>query len=145
MRHPRLAGCPRRWILIGLLGVIAGVLAWSDMRSAFADSEFPFNHELLLEARPMAGSKRVPSLDIAANGAAEIDLWCDTVRGQLVVARDTITILTGPKTERQCPPDRVQGDEEMLSTLAEVTNWRREGDVLILIGPRTVRFRLQTN
>jgi heat shock protein HslJ len=93
----------------------------------------------------MKGSKRVPSLDIDANGSAEIDLWCNTVRGQLVVAGDTITILTGTKTERQCPQERVQGDEDMLSTLTEVTNWRREGDVLILTGPRTVRFRLQTN
>jgi hypothetical protein len=33
----------------------------------------------------------------------------------------------------------------VLGALNEVTNWRREGDVLVLIGTRTMRFRLQTN
>ncbi len=122
-----------------------GVATWSSTGDARAESDFPFNRELLLDAPPMKGSKRVPSLDIGPNGAAEFVLWCNTVRGQLVVAGDTITILTGPSTERQCPQERLRGDEEMLAALTEVTNWRREGDLLILSGPRTVRFRLQTN
>lgn len=141
MPHACLTGRRRRWAFIGLLGA----LAWTGVGGALADSTFPFDRELVLDAQPMKGSKRLPSLDIAANGSAEIDLWCNTVHGQLVVAGDTITIVTGPKTERQCPPERAQGDEDMLSVLTEVTNWRREGDVLILTGPHTVRFRLQTN
>ena len=55
------------------------------------------------------------------------------------------TVLTGEKTDRQCPPDRARGDDDMLAALTQVTNWRRDGDTLILIGPRTLRFRLQTN
>ena len=42
-------------------------------------------------------------------------------------------------------PERAQADDEVLGALNEVTNWRREGDVLVLIGTRTMRFRLQTN
>jgi heat shock protein HslJ len=110
-----------------------------------AQSEFPFGRELLLDARPMKGSKRVPMLDIDEKGLAEIDLWCNSVKGQMVVAGDTITILTGEKTERSCPPERTQADDDVLSALNEVTSWRREGDVLVLIGTRTIRFRLQTN
>jgi heat shock protein HslJ len=110
-----------------------------------AQSAFPFDHELLLDAAPMKGSKRVPSLDIAANGAAEIALWCNTVKAQLIVAGDTITVIAGPSTERQCPPERLRGDEDLLSALTQATNWRREGDYLILTGGRTVRFHLQTN
>jgi heat shock protein HslJ len=110
-----------------------------------AQTEFPFGRELLLDARPMKGSKRVPMLDVDEKGLAEIDLWCNSVKGQLVVAGDTITIITGEKTERSCPPERVQADDEVLAALNEVTNWRREGDVLVLIGTRTIRFRLQTN
>jgi heat shock protein HslJ len=72
-------------------------------------------------------------------------LWCNSVKAQLVVAGDTITIVAGDKTDKQCPPERLRGDEDILSALAEVTNWRREGDLLILTGSRTVRFRLQTN
>jgi len=109
------------------------------------DREFPFGRELLLDAAPMKGSKRVPSLDIADNGRADIDLWCNSVKGQMVVAGDTITILTGEKTERSCAPERMRGDEEVLAALTEVTNWRREGDLLILTGARTLRFRLSTN
>jgi heat shock protein HslJ len=110
-----------------------------------AQSQFPFGQELLLDTAPMKGSKRVPSLDIAENGLADIDLWCNSVKGQMVVAGDTITILTGEKTDRSCDPDRMRGDDDVLAALNEVTNWRREGDVLVLIGTRTMRFRLQTN
>jgi heat shock protein HslJ len=126
-------------------------LAFAAAAAAFlapagaAQSEFPFGRELLLDVQPMKGSKRVPMLDIDDRGLAEIDLWCNSVKGQMVVAGDTITIITGEKTDRTCPPERVQADDEVLGALNEVTNWRREGDVLVLIGTRTMRFRLQTN
>jgi heat shock protein HslJ len=110
-----------------------------------AAQEFPFGRELMLDVAPMKGSKRVPMLDIDPRGIADIDLWCNSVKGQMVVAGDTITILTGPKTERTCPPERSQADDDVLSALNEVTSWRRDGDVLVLIGTRTMRFRLQTN
>ena len=110
-----------------------------------AEQEFPFGRELMLDVAPMKGSKRVPMLDIDPKGVADIDLWCNSVKGQMVVAGDTITILTGQKTERTCPPERAQADDDVLSALNEVTSWRREGDVLVLIGTRTMRFRLQTN
>ena len=110
-----------------------------------AERTFPYDKEFRLDANPMRGSKRVPILDIRSNGQAAIDLWCNSVQGQLVVVDDTITVLTGEKTDRQCPPERTRGDDDMLAALNQVTNWRRDGDILILIGPRNLRFRLQTN
>jgi heat shock protein HslJ len=108
--------------------------------------EFPYERELLLDVDPMPGSKRVPSIDIAANGGVAIDMWCNSVQGQLVVAGDTITVLTGPVTTRECPPERAQGDEDMLAALAQVSTWRWEGEhILILNGARPLRFRVQTN
>ena len=69
-----------------------------------------------------------------------------TTEGQFVVASDTITVLTGQATQRQCPPERAQGDEQLLTALSQVTNWRRRGDTLELIGgPRTLRFKVPTN
>ena len=53
--------------------------------------------------------------------------------------------MTGQPTERQCPPERARGDAELLAALNEVTNWRRQGDIVLLIGPRTLRFRVPTN
>jgi heat shock protein HslJ len=119
------------------------VAAVTPLRAA--ETQFPFNRELLLDAKPMRGWKQVPSLEIAANGAVSIDLWCNSVQGQIVVVEDTISVLTGPKTDRSCPPEQARGDEQMLSLLTQVTAWRREGDALILIGPQTLRFRPPTN
>jgi heat shock protein HslJ len=124
---------------------IAALVATGVVGLAAAQSSFPFDHELLLDTAPMKGSKRVPSLDIKADGAAEIVLWCNTVKAQLVVAGDTITVITGPSTGPQCPPERIRADEDLMAALTQATNWRRDGDLLILTGGKTVRFRLQTN
>jgi heat shock protein HslJ len=133
---------PAARAVVVVLGIAAGTVA---VPALAAPSEFPFGRELLLDAPPMKGSKRVPSLEIAENGLADIELWCGGVKGQLVVAGDTITILTGAKTERSCTAERMRGDDDLLAALNEVTNWRREGEFLVLTGARTMRFRLQTN
>ena len=94
------------WLAVGL--VCLGALP------ALAAGEFPFDSELLLDVKPMKGSKRVPSLAIAPSGETSIDLWCNTVTAQVVIADNTITIMTGEKTDRQCPPDRMEGDDALL-------------------------------
>jgi heat shock protein HslJ len=106
---------------------------------------FPFDSELILDAAPMRGSKRVPNMDVAANGAMVLEMWCNRIEGQLVVAGDTLTVLTGQATNRDCPPERAHGDAALLAALNEVTHWRREGNTLVLIGPRSLRFRFPTN
>ena len=131
-----------RWCLIGVLAALASGGPNAGLAS---ESRFPFDSELLLDAKPMRGSKRIPNMDVAANGAIALEMWCNRVEGQLVVAADTITVMTGPVSDRQCPPERARGDADLLSVLTEVTSWRREGDVVLLIGPRTLRFRLPTN
>jgi heat shock protein HslJ len=142
--HPSgLFACWRR-AFCALLVFSSVVFAPLERRAAAAET-FPFDEELLLDARPMRGSKRVPMLDIRADGAVLIELWCNSVQGQVVVAADTITVLTGPKTDRTCTPERERGDQEMLSALEQATNWRREGDTLLLIGPQKLRFRRATN
>ena len=123
---------------IGLATVVPGT-------SSAADATFPFDRELVLDAPPMKGSKQMPRIEVATSGAAEIGLWCNSMRGQVIVVNDTITILPGPRTENQCAPERGQGDEDMLAALTEMTNWRWDGDKLMLTGARTLRFRLQTN
>ena len=126
-------------------GVAVSLTALTLDRPLAAAEGFPFDQELLLDAKPMRGSKRVPTLDIRANGEVLIDLWCNSVQGQLVVAADTITVMTGPRTDRSCPPERLRGDEEVLFALQQVTNWRREGDALVLMGPQSLRFYRATN
>jgi heat shock protein HslJ len=107
--------------------------------------EFPFGHELLLDASPMRGSKKVPMLDIGDAGTAEIELWCNSVKAQLVIAGATITIITGETSVRQCAPDRARADDDLLAALNGVTNWRMERSALVLTGSRTLRFRPPSN
>jgi heat shock protein HslJ len=106
---------------------------------------FPFGSELVLDANPMRGSKKLPVLDIGQNGAAEIELWCNSVKAQLVVAANTITIITGPLSSRQCPPDYARADDDLLTALNQTTNWRIEESALVFTGGKTLRFRMQTN
>ena len=106
---------------------------------------FPFGHELLLDASPMRGSKKVPMLDIGDAGTAEIELWCNSVKAQLVIAGATITIITGETSARQCAPDRARADDDLLAALNGVTNWRMERSALVLTGSRTLRFRPASN
>jgi hypothetical protein len=113
--------------------------------AAASERTFPFDRELLLDVAPMPGSKRVPIIEIDANGAASIDLWCASLRGQASVGEDSISIVPGPMQPTQCPADRQSGDESLLAALAQVTNWRRTGDVIELRGATTLRFRLMTN
>ena len=109
-------------------------------------AEFPFEHELSLDVEPLPGSRRVPSLEVEKNGSAELDLWCARVQLQVTVVGETITIASGPTRAQPCSSaDLARGDEELLAALVQVTSWRREDDVLVLVGPQTLRFRLSTH
>lgn len=108
-------------------------------------TEFPFDSELILDVRPMPGSKRIPNMDIAGNGTIAVEMWCNRVDGQLVIAGDTITVMTGQPTDRPCTPARAQADAEFLDALNAVTNWKRAGDFVRFTGPKTLTFRVPTN
>jgi heat shock protein HslJ len=127
-----------RWWL-GLCGVLGMTI------QAAAQNEFPFEGELILDVRPMPGSKRIPNMDIARDGRIVLEMWCNRADGQVVVAGDTVTVVIGQPTARACPAERERGDAELLDALNGVTNWKRDGDLVRLIGPKSLRFRLPTN
>lgn len=132
----------RQWSLrVALCALLAGAAGSSLAQQA----EFPFDGELILDAPPMPGSKRIPNMDIAADGKVALEMWCSRAEGQVVVAGDTITVMTSPPTDRPCTPEQARRDAELLEALNAVTNWRREGDFVHLIGPKTLRFRVPTN
>ena len=111
------------------------------------EAEFPFERELLLEIDPLPGSRQVPSLEVEKNGSAEIDLWCARAHAQVAVSGQTITItiVPGAAQTRPCTPDQARGDDDLLAALTQATRWQREDDLLILVGPQTLRFRLSTH
>ena len=110
-----------------------------------AGDAFPFGSTLMLDAAPMRGSKRIPMIEITENGTASIDLWCASARAQAVITDHAISIAAADLQNAQCEPDRQSRDEELLAALAQVTNWRRDGDVVELLGATSLRFRLMTN
>jgi heat shock protein HslJ len=126
-------------------GLLVLLMLAMSAPSLAAERSFPFDSELMLDARPMKGSKRVPVIGIGRNGEATIDLWCNSIEGQIVVIDSTISVMTGAKTERQCDAARMRGDEDLLAALLQATSWSRDGDVVTLRGARTLRFRQPTN
>jgi hypothetical protein len=142
-RSPDCCRIGRHLLVAAMVALLAAVATTTGAR---AQSNFPFGRELLMDTAPMAGSKRVPILDIADNGLAEITLWCATVKARLIVVADTITVLIGPKETPSCSPEQARRDEDLLASLSQATNWRLDQDVLVLSGgPTALRFYLQTN
>ena len=91
----------------------------------------------------------MPVLTVEPSGNARIDLWCKTVTARLEISEAAIKVEAGPLPEElpemqsagQCSPERVQADEELLATFTQVTGWRREGDAIMLEGPKVLRLR----
>jgi len=124
---------------------VACVLAFVFVTTAFAQSDFPYERDMVLDTRPMRGGKRVPILAIGAGGRAQIDLWCKRGEGQAAIAGDTITIIIGAMADEPCTPERTLADEDMIAALAGVTNWAIRGDVVTLTGAKPLRFRLASH
>jgi len=112
---------------------------------ARAQEEFPFGLEMTLDAARQPSSKRVPNLEIGDNGEVVLELWCKGGKGQFSVAGNTVIFVPGAMQDRPCPPDRAQADDELIAVLSDVATWKRQGDLVTLIGAKPLRFRINTN
>jgi heat shock protein HslJ len=130
----------RKWC-----GVLAVAMMIAQSAIPSYAQQVPFEGELLLDARPMPGSKRIPNMDVAADGTIALEMWCNRVEGQVIVAGDTITVITGQPTDRGCSPERARADADLIEALNSVTNWRRQGDTVLLVGPKNLRFKVPSN
>jgi heat shock protein HslJ len=132
---------------VGAAGIATALLSpATTIREAYAAEDgFPFGMEMTLDAAPLPGSKRIPDLDIGDAGEATLELWCKGGKGQFSVAGNTIVFVAGPMQDRACPPERAQADDQLVAALSEATTWKRQGDLVSFIGPRTLHFRLLTN
>jgi heat shock protein HslJ len=130
--------------IAGLLACVA--LAGAIMPAAAAsDTAFPFGSELALDAAPLPGTKRVPTIEIDEDGTAAFNLWCARVSGSASVTADAITIVPSKTLSAQCTPEQLTQDAALLAALSQVTTWRRDGDVIDFLGTTPLRFRLMTN
>ncbi len=149
-----LAGVYSSACISGGLGalMIAAISAVS-VAPARASEQFPFGSELMLDAEPVRGSKRVPTMQVEDDGTASIDLWCASLKAQATIDNAALTIVPGalqttiPGTNQAvpCDPDREARDTDLLAALTQVTGWRRSGDVIELTGATPLRFRLMAN
>lgn len=123
---------------------------------AQAQAEFPYDRVMLLDVAPMRPLKRVPILTVQENGSATIELWCRTGNARVQISGSTIGFEIAPlpealpqyMSEGQCSDARMQADAEMLAALAQVTEWRRQGDGIVLNGPnapKPMRFRASSH
>jgi hypothetical protein len=110
-----------------------------------AEAEFPFEVELLFDAKPLPGSKRIPMLEVFEDGRAMIDLWCHSGNGRIEIKGEMVTVTFGPMQPQGCTPDRLARDQELGGALAKVTQWRMEDDVVVLVGPTELRFRVSSH
>lgn len=125
-----------------MFAAVAGLLM---SVAAHAEEGFPFGTEMTLEAVPQPGSKRIPNIEIGDNGEVVLELWCKGGKGQFSVAGNTVIFVPGAIQDRSCPPVKAQADDDLVTALAAVETWKRQGDVLTLIGPKPLRFRTNGN
>ncbi|MET0971613.1 MAG: META domain-containing protein [Tardiphaga sp.] len=110
-----------------------------------AAEEFPFGLEMTLDAQRMPGSKRIPNLEIGDAGETRVELWCKGGKGQFSIAGSTMVFVAGAMEVRNCPEAQAALDDQLLVDLGAATNWQRRGDAITFIGPKPLRFRLNTN
>jgi hypothetical protein len=116
------------------------------MTQVAAQTSFPFDQEMLLEVKPLPGSRRVPMLEVQSGGKATVDLWCHSASADVALSGSEIKFTFVSAQQENCTPERVELDQQMAAALTEVTNWRREDDIIVLVGPTTTfRFRLSTH
>jgi hypothetical protein len=112
---------------------------------AHAEGEFPFGLEMTLDVARQPGSKRLPTLEIGDNGAAVFELWCKGGKGQFSVAGNTVIFVPGPIEDHACPVARAQADDDLIAALSEAATWKRQNDLVLFIGRKPLRFRINTN
>ncbi|HEX7924837.1 MAG TPA: META domain-containing protein [Bradyrhizobium sp.] len=132
-------------ILNGGVAALALVAAAVGARPVQAQEDFPFGFVMTLDAARMAGSKRIPSIEVGDNGEVILELWCDGGKGQFSVAGNTIVFVPGAMENRTCTPDRAQADKDLLTSLGDITSWRRQGDQVTFVGSKSLRFVINSN
>jgi hypothetical protein len=106
---------------------------------------FPYDQEMLLETKPLPGSRRVPMMEIHPGGKASVDMWCHSAVAQFTITGSDVKIEFVSAKPENCTPERIELDQAMAKALLEITQWRRRNDIVEFVGPTTFRFRLSTH
>ena len=137
----RMSGMLSRWSR-PVLAATAIVLAAVAPASA---QSFPYDQEMLLDVKPLPGSRRVPMMEVHPDGKATVDMWCHSAVAEIAVTGDEVKFTFVSAKPENCTPERIELDQAMAKALLEVTSWRQQKDIVEFIGPTTFRFRLSTH
>jgi len=140
-----------RRCLGGTVVIVVGLLLLPAV--ARTAGEFPFDRELILDAKRMGGLRRLPILTVEPNGNAVVDLWCKAVQARVELSDTAIKIEAAPlpadlpsmMVAGQCSPERMQADQDLLAALTQVTEWRAQGQAVVLNGPTMLRFHASSH
>jgi hypothetical protein len=125
---------------------VLGVAAIVFVVAAPADAQnFPYDQEMLLEVKPLPGSRRVPMIEVHPDGKASVDLWCHSAVAQFTITGSDVKIEFVSANPENCTPERIELDQAMAKAMVEITQWRRNNDIVEFVGPTTYRFRLSTH
>jgi hypothetical protein len=125
---------------------LSAALLVLGLSMAMADAQsFPYDQEMLLEVKPLPGSRRVPMMEVHPGGKASVDLWCHSAVATIAITGSEVKFDFVSAKPENCTPERIELDQKMAKALLEVTNWRRQNDIVEFIGPTTFRFRISTH
>lgn len=127
-----------------MLALAAAAIVLVAAAPAGAQS-FPFDQEMLLEVRPLPGSRRVPMIEVHPDGKASVDMWCHSAVAQITITGSNVKFDFVSAKPENCTPERIELDQKMAKELLEVTQWRRKNDIVEFVGPTTFRFRISTH
>ena len=77
--------------------LIAVGLALAAVASTAVAGEFPYDQDFMLDASLIRPLKSVPMINVAPDGSARINPWCQTVRGRVQIAEQTTRIKPRPR------------------------------------------------
>ena len=61
------------------------------------------------------------------------------------MAGNTVIFVPGSIEDHACPVARAQADDELIAALSEAATWKRKDDLVLFIGSKPLRFRINTN
>src|SRR5438046_815368 len=96
-----------------IFGSSIAALLLVSATASWAQAQFPYEREMLLDVRPLAGSRRVPMLEFLSDGRVTVDLWCRSGTGQAEVREHSITLMPGTMNEGSCTPEQRERDEAL--------------------------------
>src|SRR5690242_20419048 len=103
-----MSGMVRPWNSVVMAAAAIVLFAATPARA----QSFPYDQEMLLETKPLPGSRRVPMMEIHPDGRASVDLWCHSAQAEITVTGSEVKFNFVSATPENCTPERIELDQK---------------------------------